>query len=223
MIRVPHICSVLLNVYWMFSSCWSSNWRKRHSSYRNLLKYIYINIYHHVFIYLYTHTGLVEDFCEISPGSPSKKPQPLQQNICTCYSRYRHPGEHKFPWIDVLFYHLFPHLLRMPAHLNFQYISCVWCVHGSPSLHRSRLVLVRLFPCFSSDRYTWQNNCPNYSKCSQLCHRDNYCNEGSISAADSKVLLQLCLIVLNCPPEDSPEQLLPWGEAPPVLCPRRLC
>lgn len=108
----------------------------------------------------------------------------------------------------------------MPAHLNFQYMSCIWCVHGSPSLHRSRLVLVRLFPCFSSDRYTWQNNCPNYSKCSQLCHRDNYCNEGSISAADSKVLLQLCLIVLNCPLEDSPRAVFAVGWGSPRALPK---
>lgn len=71
-----------------------------------------------------------------------------------------------------------------------------------------------LFPCFSSDRYTWQNKCPNYSKCSQLCHRDNYCNEGSISAGDSKVLLQLGLIALNRPQENSPTAfyLFIWWE-----------
>lgn len=94
---------------------------------------------------IYTHGFGWGFWWDITGITFKKEKKPPQQNICTCYSRYRHPGEHKFPWIDVLFYHLLPHFLKMPAHLNFQYISCIWCVHGSPSLHQSRLVLVASF------------------------------------------------------------------------------
>lgn len=60
---------IFTQFHWMFTSCWN----KRHFTHRNLLEYIYINIYQHIFICLYPHMGLAEDFCEISPGSPSKK------------------------------------------------------------------------------------------------------------------------------------------------------
>lgn len=52
-IHVPHICSVFLNVHWTFSSCWSSNWRKRPIE---ICLNIFISTYITTYLYAYVNT-----------------------------------------------------------------------------------------------------------------------------------------------------------------------